>query len=247
MIFNQEKAVCSRQLFFVLNPANFPFKLSLMKKMALFICTFVLCTPIFSQNVLQDPVTGKVFNSERYSAVNGSPFLIDEWISGSVITPRGVYKNLELKLDAYGNTLFFKNDGKPFEFQDKVIGFTLMKRPGDSSTYLNFKNGLSGNGVRTDQYLQVLAEGKLSLYRSDIKLLTEVNQVNQGVIKTFTTSTRYYLMKDNVLQLIRMNKKDIYDLVQDKESQIETFVSQNKLSTKKETDLVKIVQYYNSL
>jgi hypothetical protein len=218
-----------------------------VKKILFLIYSLTGVVSLYAQNILQDPVTGRVFNSDKYSAVKGSPFLFDEWIKGSVTTPQGVYKNLELKLDSYTNTVFFKSSDEPYEFRDKVIGFTLMPRPGDSSTYLNFKNGISGNGLRPDQFTQVLAEGKLSVYKADIKLVADVNQINQGVIKTFTTSTRYFAMKDNVLQTVKMNKASIYELIKDKEQQIDSFVAQNKLSTRKEADLVKIVQYYNTL
>ena len=218
-----------------------------MKNTLLLLCLLTSILPLYAQNVLQDPVTGKVYNSDKYSAVKGSPFLFEEWMKGSVTTPQGIYKNLELKLDSYNNTVFFKSSDEPYEFQQKVIGFTLMPRPGDSSTYLVFRNGVSGNGLRPDQFIQILTEGKLSLYRSEIKLVADVNQINQGVIKTFTTSTRYFAMKDDVLQTMKMNKASIYELIKDKEQQIDSFVAQNKLSTRKESDLIKIVQYYNTL
>ena len=218
-----------------------------MKKIILLLCLFIHALVSLAQNILYDPVSGRVFSSERYSGVNGSPFLYDKWIAGTASTSKGTYVNLELKLDAYNNTLMFRRGEDPYEFQDKVTGFTLMPNKGDSSSYMYFKNGISGSGVKPDQYLQILAEGNVSLYRSDLKLMTDVNQINQGVIKSFTSSSRYFIMKNNELIPVRMTKKEIFEVLKDKEKELDSFATQNSLNTKKDADLIKIVRYYNSI
>jgi hypothetical protein len=202
---------------------------------------------VYSQNVLQDPVTGRTFSSEKYSGIKGSPFLFEDWIKGSATVPNGIYKNLELKLDSYNNTVLFKRNDVGIEFAEPVISFILMRNPADSSTYLKFRKGLSGSSVKPDKYLQILAEGKVSVYRSDTKLMADVNQINEGIIRTFTNSTRYFILKEGQLQPIKLNKKDIFELMKDKEKELDTYTSQNNLSTKKEQDLARIIQYYNSL
>ena len=206
------------------------------------------CADSRSQNmILHDPVSSRIFSVDKYSGIKGTPFLREDWIQGSVNTSKGFYNNLELKLDLYGNTLFFKRDDKEYEFEDKVNGFILMQDPNDSSTYQYFVKGLTGSGIRSEQFVQILEEGRLNLYRADNKQLTELNQVNQGIIKSFSTSTRYLLLKENSLQTIRLNKNDLLEKLGDRRQEIEDFIKTKKPDPKKESGLVSIIRYYNSL
>ena len=59
---------------------------------------------------LQDPVSSKNFNPEKYAGIRGTPFLQEKWVHGSVTTNLGVYNDLELKIDLYDNILFFNNE-----------------------------------------------------------------------------------------------------------------------------------------
>ena len=197
--------------------------------------------------VLHDPVSARVFSTDKYSGVNGSPFLYNKWMAGSATIEKGYYNNLELKFDVYGNTLYFNKDDEPYEFQDDVKSFILMPTVTDSSTYQYFKKGISGGGIKANQFVQVLFEGPLSLYKSDIKLMSEVNEINVGVVKTFTSSSRYFIKKDNTLQLIKLNKKEVFDVIKDKEDKINSYVTEKKLSAKKDSDLIAILKYYNTL
>ncbi len=219
-----------------------------MKKLCLFILAFFSCSIVFCQAMnLQDPVSRTVFNLDKYAEIKGSPFLEEKWIKGSATISRGTYMNLDLKVDLYNNTVLFAKDDLPYEFQDDVISFVLMPKVADSSTYQYYKKGFSGNGLRKDQYLQVLVEGGIGLYRSDIKLMSEISEVNRGVIKAFNTSTRYFIMKDGNLQLIKLTKKDVLDLLSDEQEKVEKYADQQKLSFKKEADVARIVKYYLSL
>ena len=220
-----------------------------MKKILL--SSFVIAMTLYvcgQTMVLNDPVSARVFSSEKYSGYNGSPFLFnDKWTPGNVTVPKGIYKNLELKLDVYSNVLFFKRNEEPFEFQDQIVDFVLTPNIADSNSYMYFKRGLSGENLKPQQYVQVLAEGKTGLYKSDIKLLSDVNQINQGVVKTFTTASRYFILKDNQLQLIRPGKKEVLQVLNDKAEQVQTFINGHKTSFKNDADLAALFKYYNSL
>ena len=203
---------------------------------------------VVAQPILfEDPVSAKTFNSGKYSEINGSPFLFEKWMTGSVTTSKGTYQNLSLKLDAYESTLIFNKDEQAREFTDPVITFTLIPDPSDSSRNMVFKNGITGPSLRADQYVQVLSEGKVSLYRSDIKLVSDVNEINKGVIKTFNNSTRYYIVRDGKAKLVKMNKKELLNELSDQQDKVEAYIKENKLSMSKDADLKSLFKYYNSL
>ncbi|NDA63914.1 MAG: hypothetical protein EBX50_18090, partial [Chitinophagia bacterium] len=172
----------------------------------------------YCQNITQlsDPVTNKNFSLEKYSEIKGSPFMIDKWIEGSVITPKGIYQKLLLKYNAYDNLLVFNNNEESFEFQETILGFSLMPKPGDNTSTLHFKNGLSGNGIQPHQFLQVLVEGNISLYKYFGKQVTEMSEINAGMVKTFTPNIQYYIGNSTALKFIKLNSNDFLQLMSNK-------------------------------
>ncbi len=206
-------------------------------------------TLLEAQNVmsLQDPVSTKNFNSEKYSGIRGTPFLMDKWIKGTVTTPVGVYQNLELKLNVYDNIIVYNKQDEPFELTDKIINFTLMVKESDPSTWLVFRKDLTGTDLSKNQYVQVLYEGKVSLYKQPTKQLAEISEINAGIVKTFSSNSKYYLLINNVAQFVRLNKTELLDALKDKKDQLQLFVADKKLSFKKETDAIDLLKYYNTL
>jgi hypothetical protein len=219
-----------------------------MKNITFFVFCILSHEIALCQNmILHDPVTNKVFSTSKYSEVKGSPYLTDKWVEGTATIQQGTYKKLHLKLDLYNNTLLFNKDDEAYEFEGNVISFVLMPKVSDSSSYQYYKKGFTANGLRTDQYVQVLVEGPVSLYRSDIKLMTELSEVNRGIVKSFSTSTRYFVIKDNGVQLIKLTKKEVLQLLYDKEEKVLAYAEAHDLSFKKEADIALIIKHYNSI
>ncbi len=204
---------------------------------------------VFSQNIsiLQDPMSSRIFNIEKYAEIRGTPFLTDKWTRGSVTTSRGIYENLELKYNVYDNALFFNKNEEAFELQDDIVSFTLMHKSGTSGEYSTYKKGIEGPGLSAQQFVQVLAEGRIDLYRLDLKHVSEMSEVNAGMVKTFTGGIKYYAKKDKAVTLIRADKDSVLLLVPDKSDQVKEFITSNKISFRKEEDLIKVLKYYNSL
>jgi hypothetical protein len=219
-----------------------------MKKYVMLLLACVYFSGLKAQVIqLYDPIANRTFDTERYSGIRGTPFLVDKWQKGSVLTVKGIYQNLELKFDAYENKLYFNKNDESFEFQDPIISFTFIPNPSDTSLNMKYIKGLSGSGLTPNQFVKVLAEGKVSLYRSDIKAVSEMSEINAGMVKTFANVTRYYVVKDKVTQLIKINKSEIMNLVKDQEAKIQAYISEHKISIKSESDAAEILFYYNQL
>ena len=103
-------------------------------------------------------------------------------------------------------------------------------------------------GLKPEQYIQVLVgTGSLQLFRSDIKQVSEMSEINVGMVKTFSNTSRYYLKKGEQFKFIRLNKEDILPFFGDKEAAMNSFIAEKKLNLKKEADIVQAIQAYNSL
>ena len=216
------------------------------------ILPLLLCFSLGNVNAqllqLQDPVSSKNFNPEKYSGIRGTPFYQDKWIRGIVTTNLGVYYDLELKINLYDNAVFFNKDGEPFELLDKIVSVQLLPKWPDTTNQMVFSKGMNQAGLKPDQYIQILVgTGAVQFYRSDIKQVSEMSEINAGMVKTFSNTSRYYLKKGDQIKFIRLNKEDILVFFGDKEADMNSFITEKKLNLKKEGDIVQAIQAYNSL
>lgn len=202
---------------------------------------------LFAQVQIQDPLSGKILSVSKYGGINGNPFLSDQWMTGDVNLKQGKYTNLELKYDAFSNTLYFNKNGELFEFQDEVISFLLMPNKKEESKQQLFVKGLESRDFGKNQFVQVLQNGTIGFYKLTMVFVSEMNKINEGVVKTFQKSERYYFKVNERLEMIRFNKKDILDFFADRSAAVEKYATSADLSFKKEADIVKILAYYNSL
>ncbi|MFT4031327.1 MAG: hypothetical protein QM669_02825 [Siphonobacter sp.] len=215
-----------------------------MRNIVLIFLLLGIVIKTFSQPTgsLMDPVTGKVFNSDKYSEVKGSPLLFEDWKPGNAVVAQGIYKGIELKYDVAGNTVLFKNGENAYEFQNNVLSFVLMPNKTDSSSYLIFKKGISAQDLRPDKYVQVLAEGKISLYKIYLKMESQISEINQGVVKTFIDATKYLVIRGGKSEYIKLTKKEVLGLMEPRQE-----IEQYTKSMKNEKDLVQLIKYYNAL
>jgi hypothetical protein len=220
-----------------------------MKKHFLVSLAVFFATVSFAQNVVSliDPVSSKMLNPEKYSGIRGTPFLVDKWMIGTVTTTKGVYQNLELKFNVYDNALFFNKNDESFELQDDIVSFTLMPKPDDPASYLIYKRGITGADLKDYQYVQVLLEGNINLYKLDLKQLSEMSEINAGIVKTFTNNSKYYIGSNKNLQFIKLNKAEFLNALKDKQEQVQKYCSEKKISFKKDADFIEVLKYYNSL
>jgi len=217
----------------------------------IFIC-IALCFSLLNANAqllqLQDPVSSKNYNPDKYTGIRGTPFLQDKWIHGTVTTNLGVYTDLELKIDLYENAVFFNKQDEPFELIDKILEVTLFPKWPDTVNKMVFVKGMSQGGIRADQYVQVLVgTGNVQLYRSDIKQVSEMSEINAGMVKTFANNSRYYLKKGDQFKFIKLSKEEVMPFFNDKDAAINGVITEKRLNLKKESDLILAVQAYNSL
>ena len=197
---------------------------------------------------LQDPVSSKNFNPDKYAGIRGTPLLVDKCQHGSVITTKGYYADLELKLDLYDNQVFFNKNDESFELLDQIVAIRLFPKWPDTANQQVFIKGMTQNNIKPEQYVQVLvAQGTVQLYRSDIKQVTEMSEINAGMVKTFANTSRYFIKKGDQFKLVKLNKEEIMPFLAEKEAEINDFLAKKKLNLKKEMDFIQMLQAFNAL
>lgn len=220
-----------------------------MKKIILFFLWSLAVQNVQAQLLqLQDPVSTKNFNPDKYAGIRGTPLLVDKWQHGSVITTKGYYADLELKLDLYDNQLFFNKNDESFELTDQIVAVRFFPKWPDTTNQQVFIKGMTQNSIKPEQYVQVLVpQGQVQLYRSDIKQVTEMSEINAGMVKTFANTSRYFVKKGDQFKLVKLNKEEIMPFLAEKEAEINDFIAKKRLNLKKEADFVQIIQAFNAL
>lgn len=104
----------------------------------------------------------------------------------------------------------------------------------------------------TKQFFVFLKEGKNSLVMKVEKKIKQgqnaVDAYEQTTNDKFIEKRSYFILKaGGDLLKIRLKQKDILKALEDKKNEIEKYVSSKKLNYKKESDLIRIVGYYNTL
>lgn len=209
--------------------------------------SFCCCSLVFSQVQITDPLSGRLLSVSKYGGVNGSPFLNDRWTNGDVTIKKGVYANILLKYDAFSNVLYFNRNDALFEFEDEVLSFVFKPNVEDISTYCFFVKGLEGFDVKRNQFLQQLYKGASEFYKATFIFLSEMNKINEGVVKNFQKAEKYYFKKGSQLFQVSLTKKDVLSLFGDKQIDIESYATAKGLSYKKESDVLKMIQYFDGL
>jgi hypothetical protein len=176
----------------------------------------------------------------------GSPYLVDSWSKGNVkFVNAKPADNVDLKLDLLENVLVLKGaDGSENTFTEKISEFTLNILGKDrlfKSGFLDSKNQL------ITAYFEVLYNGKTKFLSKEGKMVIESKGYNTSTItKKIENTTEYYISKsNNSVSLVKLNEKAIltYLAIPD----LGKYVKDNQLNLKTRDDIIKLLQYHDSL
>ena len=198
-------------------------------------------------------MAGNVLKTKKYTEINGSPYLIDSWTTGTVKFNNGkVINNVLLKYDQVADELSFagKNDEEYF-FNERVSEFTLTYIEDNIDHKKYFKSGFPTiNNLSDKSFYEVLIDGAVSLLKKNAKDITQVKEFNSATtVKTVNNNIRYYIVKSNeIIHLKKLDSKNVANsLDAGKANLIMDFTKRNDLNPKKDADLKKIILYYSSL
>lgn len=200
---------------------------------------------ISTQAILQKNMA-KVYKSN----VDGTPYY-DESFNSATITPinKVFMVRFNVALDVMEviqetDTLFMNKNNRSY----------IIKLNKGNITYKILEYVESENEDKLGYYIQLTTGKKVKLYRKDRKKFVEVKRTAYGSING--TSAKYKEQKsefyieygDNgtAVKLPR-KKKSVIKLFASKQKEIKAFIKENKIKVTKEKDLIKLINYANSL
>lgn len=199
-----------------------------------------------SQNFVGIPIETK--NTDGYV---GDKYLYPDWMTGHVLQEDGKHFNdMSLKYDLYNDIVIFNSaDNVPMAFKYPLKEFQLMQKKSVAEPFSLFKNGFPPFGKYTAKsFYQVLTEGKTTLIKKPYKSIIESMPYGESELKkTFGFNELYFLHHNGQMVKIQKNKNSVLEVFEDKKAELIEFIKDKKLGMKSDSDLVAVVNQYNSL
>ncbi|MEE4115312.1 MAG: hypothetical protein V2I37_04040 [Marinilabiliaceae bacterium] len=194
-------------------------------------------------------------NEDEEAKVYGSPYADDHWTVGTIsFKETNSVVSDHLRLNAYSNELEIFNKGKkmaiiqPFKLKEARVG----NRKYIYSFYLYY-NGK--NEYLSSSYFEVICEGRIELLRRYYVAI-----VNNSYVSNYMggggDGRNHYTLKNEIFyrsgdneaaRKLPAKKKEILELMKDRENEIALFIKENKINFRTDFDLEKTLNYYNSL
>lgn len=199
-----------------------------------------------SAQFISDAATGRQFYQSSDQSIEGVPFYNKAWNSGIIRTTRGMeYSNLQLKYDIYTRVLVFNVNDSMYRFTEPVKEFELNL---SNQKVARFINSSMVHNLLPGDFVQELAKGKVNFYKHYKKVIVEIAAYNsvKGT-KQFEDKNTFYVIRDNNLSEVTLNKKSLEEKLKDKWQEVSSYMDKNQLSAKSEAGWIAAFQYYNGL
>lgn len=200
------------------------------------------------------PYSGEALNvfDLREKKQEGSTFWSDEWLSGAVKMKNGrVLEGHLLRYDIANESvdLHTVTDVKAIPIKD-VAEFTLIDIKGahrfvDAPSYFGLNTQGSGGffEILVEDEVSLLAKTDLEIQKGNYVAALDAGAATDRVIKKEV----YYLMDGTDLVLLPKNKKKRMSVLEEYLEDLDLILKEEKLSLKKERDLITLVSLINKL
>ncbi len=217
-----------------------------MKKNVLLLI-FISVSAVLNAQFISDVTSNRPFY-QMPANIQGNPFFSSNWMAGTILTERGIeYSNLLLKFDMYNGQLVFGVNDSMFRFTEPVKEFVLKNPSNEKINSAKFINSAFVHNLLPSGFVQELCKGKVNFYKSYKKVVVELAAYNSVATKQFEDKVTYFIIKDNNLTSIILNKKQAEEIFKDKWVEVASYLEQNQLSAKNEKGWAAAVLYFNSL
>lgn len=185
---------------------------------------------------------------KTYNDIQGSPYLQDGFIEGTVTRKNGdVYHQVPLRYNGYDDQIEFKPPtgvalylSNPEEFQSVTIG---------SQKYIY----LSSNSKRqeADGYFELLEDGKTKLLKKHAVVLKEAEPAKpyqDPKPAAFEKEPASFFVLNEKQEVIEIsNTNSLLDALPSANNELKSYLKKNKLKVRKEDDLRQVIAHYNEL
>lgn len=209
-----------------------------------------LCTSVHAQKTeefINPSKTIFTFDSRDRDLV-GSSYIHKEFLPAKRRDDETIYF---IRYDAYQDEMEVQKDGEAF-YMNKLFDYPVTFI-NDRKVYEVFKYKVKDTNhigffvvlFKTEDFSLLLKE-KIK-FHDPVEPKTGYQKYKPPTLKRTKDKLFIGYSKDHMAVEVPSKKKDFIKLFSDKSEEIEEFIKKNKLSIKKQNDLIKILKYYDSL
>lgn len=180
--------------------------------------------------------------------IAGTPFEDEKYMPARI---SGVNEVAMIRYNAYADQIEVEVEGATYNLPKKDE-YNEIVFVGSNKT-ISLKSYSDSKGVNTYGYLYEIASGKKSkVYLKKIVILTPekepISSYDSYVPAKYNSGNdEYYFELNGQIKFMPKGKKDLIALFPNKKSEIQSFLKQNKISFKEESDIIKLSEFLGSL
>ncbi len=192
---------------------------------------------------VQNTVTG---SNNMPTNVLGSPYLNEEFQIGTVTIKGSESYQTYVRYNAFNDEIEMRNGNTTSAVMKR--NYITVNLAGEVFSIHPY----DADGALKQGYFNALNKGSMQLLRRRTVELKEgsaaSSSYSQDKPPKFELKQSYYLTKDGEkAKMVRLNKKGILNALSDRSTKVNAFVKKNKLKLKSEVEVIKLLDYYNSL
>jgi hypothetical protein len=181
--------------------------------------------------------------------IEGTPYLSESYVTAEILYAKGNLSKLPVRYNAFQDLIEYKQNGNSF-----VIDPTSQIKKINLGEQTFIVDKFEYKGKTKYGFLTLLDSGKVMLLSKKMITYSE-SKVSRGLDGVDVTSpakfsmapdTYYYKIANGELQKVESIKEMIATFA-DKQEELTKYAKKEKISPKKEKDLIQLVHYYNSL
>jgi hypothetical protein len=182
---------------------------------------------------------------------SGTPFFDENYkYADIVLSKTRKFTSVKMRIDLEMHMVQFIASGMEGELQPGIVKeVSYVDTTADGILFYKFRTGYPASDNRTSNHFYiVMAEGSCSLLRLVEKKITQrKNEITNEVFKDYENVESFYLFTKGEMKRLKKDKDFIMAELADKQVQVNEFVQANKINFRNMDQLVKLINYYNTL
>ncbi len=192
-------------------------------------------------------LNGAPLTPDKVLDLQGTYFFNDEFLPAVLVDASGKeYKDKKIKFNLKTNIIYYTDwDGKLMQATSDIRKVIITE--GDKTTvFENFFPPIDGLDAGT--YYKVLVNGPSKLLLSTQFSEGEYKEFNSAVTtKRVDKVYQLYGAANGSIKKLTKGEAEVLELLKDKSAELGTFIKQNSLKCRKQSDYETVFNYYNGL
>jgi hypothetical protein len=185
--------------------------------------------------------------NDRYRTVEGSPYLDDEFLPGSLSFSNTKYTGIPLRYNIYEGYFEFQTDQGVKFFDPRVTRIDTVWLEGDTFLYVYFQDGKA----RKQTFMKAVRLGPTSVYLRNAVILTQPEE-STGYTAAKPASFQklsesIYVQVEGTPAMEFKGKKSLEEVFPAHYKELNKYIKSEKLKLKKAEDVARLCEYHDGL